>query len=122
MLANTKAKVEVVKDVVQEMAQTAEAAVGTAGVDAAKTEFAEAEKGESALASAEGGSEASSPKPREIASAAAATPASSSANSANTGTGHVSGANGVCFMAWGAHAQKMCSGVDTVSASPSLAR
>lgn len=34
---------------------------------------------------------------------------------AGTGTGHVSGANGVCFMAWGAHAQKMCAGVDTVS-------
>lgn len=25
------------------------------------------------------------------------------------------GGNGVCFMAWGAHAQKMCAGVDTVS-------
>ena len=27
---------------------------------------------------------------------------------------HVSGANGVVFMAWGAHAQKMCAGVDKV--------
>ncbi|KAI9633596.1 putative uracil DNA N-glycosylase [Dioszegia hungarica] len=26
---------------------------------------------------------------------------------------HLAGANGVCFMAWGAHAQKMCAGVDT---------
>ena len=28
---------------------------------------------------------------------------------------HVPGAKGVVFMAWGAHAQKMCAGVDRVS-------
>ncbi|RSH85182.1 uracil DNA glycosylase [Saitozyma podzolica] len=31
---------------------------------------------------------------------------------APVGDEHVPGANGVCFMAWGAHAQKMCAGVD----------
>jgi uracil-DNA glycosylase len=30
---------------------------------------------------------------------------------------HVPGAKGVVFMAWGAHAQKMCAGVDKVSTS-----
>jgi uracil-DNA glycosylase len=35
---------------------------------------------------------------------------------------HVPGAKGVVFMAWGAHAQKMCAGVDKVRAAVSLAQ
>lgn len=54
----------------------------------------------------------------EIASAASGADSAASqptgAAGSTGGTGHVPGANGVCFMAWGAHAQKMCAGVDTV--------
>lgn len=45
---------------------------------------------------------------------APSTSAESGSMSESAGNGHVGGANGVCFMAWGAHAQKMCAGVDTV--------